>query len=241
MSKHLPCQPMLILGLHGNIGVSIATSGPGATNLITGLCCSYYDSIPVLAITGQVSTTRMVGQTGVRQVGFQETPIVSICESITKYAVQITNPNDILYELEKSFHIATSGRPGPVLIDIPDNLQRSLVDLSQCPRFNFKSARVSKQYPSLADSYNYILAELRKSTSPIIIAGWGVHLSAFESQLLKFAEHFSIPVALTWGAADHSFIAPIMCWYFWYTWKSSCKLCCSECGLDYFIWLTARY
>ena len=72
-----------------NIGVAIATSGPGATNLITGLCCSYYDSVPVIAITGQVNTSRMVGDTGVRQVGFQETPIVQICNDITKYAVQL--------------------------------------------------------------------------------------------------------------------------------------------------------
>jgi acetolactate synthase-1/2/3 large subunit len=83
----------------GNIGVVVATSGPDATNLITGLCCSYYDSVPVLAITGQVSTTRMVGETGVRQIGFQETPIVEICKPITKYAVQITDPNMIVYEL----------------------------------------------------------------------------------------------------------------------------------------------
>ena len=106
----------------GRIGVVVATSGPGATNLITGLCCSYYDSIPVLAITGQVSTTRMVGNTGVRQIGFQETPIIDMCKAVTKYSVQIKDPKDILYELEKSYNIAVSGRPGPVLIDIPDNL-----------------------------------------------------------------------------------------------------------------------
>lgn len=185
-----------------NIGVAIATSGPGATNLITGLCCSYYDSVPVMAITGQVNTSRMVGNTGVRQVGFQETPIVEICDPITKYAVQISDPNDILFELEKSFHIATSGRPGPVLIDIPDDLQRVMVDLSLCKRFNPEPSSNPDCFPNLSDSLEYILKQLLVSERPIIVAGWGVHLSHFKSQLLEFAESFSIPIALTWGAAD---------------------------------------
>ncbi|QNJ30608.1 acetolactate synthase/ large subunit/ biosynthetic type [Synechococcus sp. PROS-9-1] len=186
----------------GNLGVAIATSGPGATNLITGLCCSYYDSVPVLAITGQVNTTRMVGNTGVRQVGFQETPIVSICAPITKYAVQISDPLDILYELEKCFFIATSGRPGPVLVDIPDDFQRVLVDRSKCRKFLPDTDIVPTIYPNLNDSSAYIISQLNISERPIIIAGWGVHLSGFKNQLLEFAENFSIPIALTWGAAD---------------------------------------
>ena len=91
-----------------NIGVAIATSGPGATNLITGLCCSYYDSVPVVAITGQVNTSRMVGDTGVRQIGFQETPIVEVVKPITKYAVSITDPTEIEYEIKKAIFIAKS-------------------------------------------------------------------------------------------------------------------------------------
>jgi len=79
----------------GKTGVAVTTSGPGATNLITGICCSYYDSIPSLFITGQVSTMRMKGDTGVRQIGFQETPIVDIAEEITKYAYTIIDPEEI--------------------------------------------------------------------------------------------------------------------------------------------------
>ena len=113
----------------GNIGVAIATSGPGATNLITGICCSYYDSVPLLIITGQVSTFRMTGGTGVRQIGFQETPISNITKEITKYSTTIQKADDIKYELEKAFYLANEGRPGPVLIDIPDNLQREIIEL----------------------------------------------------------------------------------------------------------------
>ena len=107
----------------GKPGVVLVTSGPGATNLITGICCSYYDSVPLLLITGQVSTFRMTGNTGVRQIGFQETPITKITEEITKYSVTINDPDNIRYELEKAYYIARSGRPGPVLIDIPDNIE----------------------------------------------------------------------------------------------------------------------
>ena len=85
----------------GNIGVGISTSGPGATNLITGICCSYYDSVPLIVITGQVSTFRMAGESGVRQI--TRNSIVSITKEITKYSKTIINPNEIRYELEKLF------------------------------------------------------------------------------------------------------------------------------------------
>lgn len=186
----------------GDIGVVIATSGPGATNLITGLCCSYYDSVPVLAITGQVSTTRMAGDTGVRQVGFQETPIVDICKPITKYAVQLTDPYSIVYELEKAYAIAKSGRPGPVLVDIPDNLQREYIDSEMCRHYKDKYEDTFSRLPSLNESIEFIVDKLKDSRRPVIVAGWGVRIASFERELLNFAEKLDIPIALTWGAAD---------------------------------------
>src|SRR5262249_42243016 len=110
------------------LGAAVGTSGPGATNLITGVCCAFYDSVPVIYITGQVSTFRLRGDMGVRQIGFQETDTVDIFRPITKYAVRIDQPRQIRYELEKACHLAREGRPGPVLIDIPDNVQREQVD-----------------------------------------------------------------------------------------------------------------
>jgi len=186
----------------GTIGVVVATSGPGATNLITGLCCSYYDSVPMLAITGQVSTTRMVGTTGVRQVGFQETPIVDICRPITKYAVQITDPYKIIYELERAYRIANDGRPGPVLVDIPDNLQREYIDCALCAQYVHVDAVSPRALPSLQESMEFIIEKLRICKRPVIIAGWGVRIASFERKLIQFAEKLKIPIALTWGAAD---------------------------------------
>jgi acetolactate synthase I/II/III large subunit len=183
----------------GKTGVAITTSGPGATNLITGICCSYYDSIPSLFITGQVSTMRMKGDTGVRQIGFQETPIVEIAEEITKYAYTIVDPEEIKYQLQKALHIAKSGRPGPVLIDIPDDLQRQLVDPLKLKNFQ---APAAQELPHLKNSLQDTIDSIMNSKRPILIAGWGVHLSNTEAEFLKFAESFNIPIALTWGAAD---------------------------------------
>ncbi len=183
----------------GKTGVAITTSGPGATNLITGICCSYYDSVPSLFITGQVSTMRMKGNTGVRQIGFQETPIVDVVKPITKYAHTIIDPYDIKYQIQKALHIARTGRPGPVLIDIPDDLQRELVEVSKLKSFE---EPIDRENDALMQPIQEILQRIKHSKRPVLIAGWGIHLSNTKSEFLKFAENFNLPIALTWGAAD---------------------------------------
>ena len=109
------------------IGVTMATSGPGATNLLTGIACSYFDSIPAVHITGQVNRRETAAYRGarVRQAGFQETNIVEMARPITKYAVQVTDADSLRSELAKAMHVATSGRKGPVLVDIPIDLQQA--------------------------------------------------------------------------------------------------------------------
>lgn len=184
----------------GNIGVAMATSGPGATNLITGICCSYYDSVPALLITGNASTKRQTGSTGVRQIGFQETPIVEVVKPITKYAVSIQNPNDIVYELKKAIYIAKSGRPGPVLIDVPDDLQREMIDISKLKKFD--APKEQDLIKTSVNSINEALEMLKGSKRPVIIAGWGIHLSNTQKEFIHFAESLNIPVAFTWGAPD---------------------------------------
>ena len=109
------------------LGCALATSGPGATNLITSIAASYYDSIPVLYLTGQVTRPRMSKEGTVRQTGFQETPIVDIVQRVTKYAVTVMEPYQVIPELEMAIKIAKAGRPGPVLVDIPDDIQRAML------------------------------------------------------------------------------------------------------------------
>ena len=105
-----------------------ATSGPGAVNLLSGVADAYYDSLPVIFLTGQLNTYEYSGIKGLRQQGFQETDIVAMAKPITKYAVQIRDAEDIVTELNKAYHIATTGRRGPVLIDLPMNIQRGEVE-----------------------------------------------------------------------------------------------------------------
>ena len=108
-------------------GVAISTSGPGATNMLTGIAGCYFDSIPCLFITGQVSTNRQSEGTGVRQIGFQETNIVDMVKSITKYAVKISDKEQVVPEIIKCINLSFEGRPGPVLFDIPDDIQREYI------------------------------------------------------------------------------------------------------------------
>lgn len=109
------------------MGCALATSGPGASNLITGIASSYYDSVPCLYITGNQTRDRLTGSSGCRQIGFQETPIVEMCKPITKYAVMIMKPEDAIPELTKAIKIAKQSRSGPVLVDIPDDIQRAQI------------------------------------------------------------------------------------------------------------------
>ena len=111
---------------HKGLGCAMATSGPGATNLITGIACAYFDSIPVIYITGNVNPEEMA-KDGVRQVGFQETDIVNMVKPITKWSYQLPAPYRLRRALEKAYHKATEGRMGPVLIDLPMNMQKENV------------------------------------------------------------------------------------------------------------------
>lgn len=181
----------------GKLGVAIATSGPGATNMLTGVCCSYYDSIPTLYITGQVSTFRSKGNSGIRQLGFQETDVTAIFRPITKYAVRVSDPKKIRYELQKAVHIAHSGRPGPVLIDIPDNLQRMEVNPKSLRSFVPKDDK--KNYRLLDARVEKCLGLLHQAKRPVIILGWGVNLSGAGKEALKFVEKSGFPVAPTWA------------------------------------------
>jgi acetolactate synthase I/II/III large subunit len=183
----------------GGLGLAVATSGPGATNLVTGICCSYFDSIPVLYLTGQVSTFRFKGDTGVRQMGFQETDIVSMCRDVTKYATQLTDPTRVRYELEKAVWIARSGRPGPVLVDIPDDLQRVMIDPARLASFMPPVAPPPRE---ISTAINTLLERLQHAKRPVIILGWGVRLAGAEKLAIALIERLGIPVVPTWGMLD---------------------------------------
>lgn len=125
----------------GNVAVGMATSGPGATNLITGIASCYFDSSPGLFITGQVNTHEQKLDKGIRQLGFQETDIVSMARIITKKSYNITAADQIEPFLKEAYEIAISDRPGPVLIDIPMNLQRAEIEVAPIEKITRKKIR----------------------------------------------------------------------------------------------------
>ena len=187
----------------GNIGVCTATSGPGATNLITGIGSAYFDSIPCLYITGQVNTYEYKRSKEIRQEGFQETDIVSIIKPITKYAVMITVAEKIKYYLEKAFYIAKSGRPGPVLLDLPMNVQRAeinpddLVGFYESQEYKIKI----KQQVNIQD-VNSLIELIKKSKRPVILAGGGIRLAKAGRKLEELIELTGMPVVSTLMGID---------------------------------------
>jgi len=186
---------------NSTIGLCVATSGPGATNLVTGVSNAYFDSVPLICITGQVATFREKQNKNMRQYGFQETDVVEIFKPITKYAVKISSAEDIKYELDKAFHFARSGRPGPVVVDLPDDLQR--VDInpdilkSFQPEINVDVD--DKQLDYIVDRINLLLD---KSEKPLIILGAGVRISNSAHLIQNFISELNVPFVTTWGAKD---------------------------------------
>ncbi len=181
-------------------GVAYATSGPGATNLVTGIANAYFDSIPCIFITGQVNTYEAKGNLPIRQKGFQETDIVSIVKSITKYAVKIENERDIKYELEKAFYLSSNGRKGPVLIDIPMNIQRADVIL--------EDLRCYEENKSKLDNFDYndmkstMLKMLKSSKKPVILAGNGINIANVVKNFRKLVNLAGIPVVTSMIGRD---------------------------------------
>lgn len=187
----------------GKMGAVFTTSGPGATNLVTSVCNSYFDSIPTIFITGQVATFRIRPSERLRQKGFQETDVISIFKSITKYATQLRRAEDIKYVLQESVHAATSGRMGPVLVDIPDDLQRVEIEPEKLRGFKPSEDQANERNAiSDVSAVKDVFAAIRAAKRPILILGAGVRLTKTIPEALRFAEYFRIPFLLTWGAMD---------------------------------------
>lgn len=186
-----------------NLGVAMATSGPGMTNLITGIACAYFDSTPVMYITGQVNTFESKQGRKVRQVGFQETDITDIVAPLTKYAVRVTNPKDIRFELEKAFYLAKSGRPGPVLIDIPMDVQRAEIDPNELDGFQPKEEKSDvDSLVEVKEKVTKAVALLTKAKRPVVIAGGGIRYADQTEAFMHLIEALGFPVVATWSGID---------------------------------------
>ena len=184
-----------------NFGVGIFTTGPGCTNAITGLAGAWQDSVPCLFISGQVKLAEASSQSGIkklRQFGVQELDIIPIVESITKYAVTVTQPEKIRYELEKAVHIAKSGRPGPVWVEIPMDVQSAKIT-HELEKFEIKQ---SEKLKINEKQIELIIGLLQNVKRPIIISGQGVRIAGAIELLAKFIKLFKIPVVTPYLGID---------------------------------------
>lgn len=176
----------------------IATSGPGGQNLLNGIAASYYDSCPAFYMTGQVNSRFIKSTDKIRQKGFQENDIVSMAKPITKYAVMITQAKDVCYEVEKAYHLATSGRPGPVLIDIPMDVQRAKI-----PKVLHKYSPPSGPKYEI-NKISHCIKMLNKAKRPVVLLGGGVWLANAMGETKKLAYKLkTVPFFVTWNMIDY--------------------------------------
>lgn len=180
----------------GKLGVCVLTTGGAGTNALTGICCSWHDSIPTLTICGQVKSTDLIGNTGLRQNGTQEADIVTIVKSVTKYATTVIDKNEIKYHLEKAIYLAKNGRPGPVLLDIPQDIQNAEYIEEKQKIF------IPEQIPEYDNKLDEIYRMLKNAKRPVILQGQGIKLSNTEKFLLEICKKFHIPVVTTKNGYD---------------------------------------
>jgi acetolactate synthase-1/2/3 large subunit len=183
--------------MSGIPGVALATSGPGATNLVTAIGSCYFDSVPTVFITGQVNTTELSGDRAIRQQGFQETDIVSIVKPITKAAWLVKTAEELPLILEQAFRLAVEGRPGPVLIDIPMDIQRMEVEPLRTESVNRKP--VPDETCEFARRAFNALAAAEK---PLLLAGGGVRSAGVTAQFRELADLLNIPVTCSLMGLD---------------------------------------
>ena len=188
----------------GNIGVCLVTTGPGATNAITGVAGGWLDSIPMLIISGQMRRDLMGAGKDLRQLGDQEINIVDIVKPITKYAVTVMDPLDIKYHLEKAVYLAKEGRPGPVWIDIPLDVQGSYVDEKKLKTFDPKEIKVDYETDKkkLKKLVSIVIEKLKKSERPVLYIGNGVRLAHASKELLDLIRMMKIPVLTAFAGYD---------------------------------------
>jgi acetolactate synthase-1/2/3 large subunit len=186
------------------IAVVNVTTGPGGTNAITGIYGAWTDSIGMLVISGQVKWETTVQSTDLplRQLGDQEINIVQLVTPITKYAVTVTDPLSIKYHLDKALYLAANGRPGPVWLDIPMDVQGAVVNTNELSSFDPSELKIDQVEIDLSKVATEVVQRIAKSERPVIMVGTGIRLSQQRDNLVRLVEKLNIPVVTAWNAHD---------------------------------------
>ncbi len=186
----------------GGPGAALFTSGPGGTNAITGVYGAWVDSIPTIFVSGQVTQDTLIADTGLRQFGIQEGNIIELVKPITKYAVTVTDPASIRYHMEKACHLAISGRPGPVWIDVPLDVQNKLVNPDELQGYVPEETEFSCPPHVLNGLVTECVDLLIQAERPVLIFGYGVRLSRAEEELREVIHRLGIPCVSSWTTSD---------------------------------------
>ena len=189
----------------GKLGVAVVTSGPGATNTITGVVGQWVDSVPVLYISGQIKQETSIEscrEIGLRQLGDQEINIVDIVKPITKFAAIVDDPVKVKKLIDKAVYIAVHGRPGPVWLDVPLNIQGAVVDESSLLEYDEKENRAEFDEEQFELKISETVKLLKKAERPVFVAGHGIRISGANSSFLKLVEKLGIPVVTTFNGFD---------------------------------------
>ena len=184
----------------GSLGVCMVTSGPGATNAVTGAVNAWIDSEPVLVVSGQAKTSDLVGDRGVRQCGSQEVNIVAMMQPVTKYAVSIQNKTMVKYHLDKAIYLATHGRKGTVWVEVPLDVQGAQVEESELAEFDPVAEGLVPQFSVSDEDIAEILEMLKTAKRPVILVGKGVASDGAGEQIQKLCHELQIPALATWRA-----------------------------------------
>ena len=181
-----------------DLGVAVVTTGPGVTNTITAISAAWIESTPLFVISGQVKRADSLDGTGVRSMGVQEIDIIPIVQSVTKYAVKLNDPTQVRFEMEKCVAIARQGRPGPVLLDVPLDVQATMVDEDSLIGF-----ADTYQEPQISDEdLASVISLLEQAERPVLYGGGGIYMSNTAKDFVRLAEKLNIPVLTTWNGID---------------------------------------
>ncbi len=186
----------------GKVGVALVSSGPGGTNAITGVCGAWCDSVPCIFISGQVPLELTTDGKTIRQLGVQQINIVELVRSVTKFAVMVKKPELIRHHLEEAVFRAKNGRPGPVWIDIPADIQRAQIEPAELISFcqdSYQETCLDEDSQKLIPN---VVAMLKMAQRPILIAGHGIRIAGAQDKFLELVEKLQFPVVTTWNGID---------------------------------------
>jgi acetolactate synthase I/II/III large subunit len=188
----------------GKLAAVCVTSGPGGTNALTGALCGWLDSVPMFIISGQIKYSTSIKSTGIplRQLGDQEFNITDCVRAMTKFSEMIVNPNDIAYLLEKALYLAAHGRPGPVWIDVPLNVQGAVIETDTLRRYDPAENGGEVPAQAAAGKIDEIIDRIRRARRPVLFAGSAIRSSGAYADFLELTDKLRIPVVTAWNAHD---------------------------------------